>query len=98
MSETRSGNSEAPEVINSLPPTTTIQEDMIKAGQRRINLIWEMTQALVTLIVTSAAIYCAIMGIDSKVVDYGFIAVVSTYLARTNHTKIGGVGANEIGR
>lgn len=33
-----------------LTPTTTAQQDMVKAGQRRINLIWEQTQAKIAMI------------------------------------------------
>ena len=77
----------------SVPPTTTVQEDLVTAGQRRINLIWEWTQAVVTVGITIAAIYCAIFKITADVINYAFIAVVSTYYARTNHTKIGGVPA-----
>jgi len=29
-----------------LTPTTTAQEDIVTAGQRRINLIWEFTQGI----------------------------------------------------
>lgn len=81
-----------------IPPTTTVQQDLIVAGQRRINLIWEFTQAAVTLLITGAAIYCAVKGIDADVLNFAFVAVISTYYARTNHTKIGGVSANDVGR
>ncbi len=81
-----------------LPPTTTHQEDMVVAGQRRINLIWEFTQAIVTIIITGAAVFCAIYKIDADVLNFAFVAVISTYYARTNHTKIGGVPPNQVGR
>jgi hypothetical protein len=81
-----------------LPATTTTQEDMVTAGQRRINLIWEMTQAAVTILITVAAIYCAINKVDADVLNFAFVAVISTYYARTNHTKIGGVGNKQEGR
>ena len=75
----------------SVPPTTTAQQDLVTAGQRRINIIWEITQAVVTVLITGAAIYCAVMGIKSEVLNFAFIAIISTYYARTNHTKVGGV-------
>lgn len=81
-----------------LPPTTTLQEDLILSGQRHINKTWEYTQSVVTVLITCAMIYCAIRGIDAKIIEYGFIAIVSTYYARTNHTKTGGVGGGEVGR
>ena len=75
----------------SMPPTTTVQEDLVTAGQRRINLIWEFTQAAVTILITVAAIFCAVNKVDADVLNFAFVAVISTYYARTNHTKIGGV-------
>jgi electron transfer flavoprotein alpha/beta subunit len=81
-----------------LPPDTTAQNDLIAHGQRRINLIWETTQAIVTVLITSAAIYCAVQKIEADIVNFAFVAIVSTYYARTNHTKIGGVGQDAVGR
>jgi hypothetical protein len=85
-------------VPESLPATTTSQEDMVTAGQRRINLIWEITQAVVTIIITTAAVFCAVYKIDADVLNFAFVAVISTYYARTNHTKIGGVLPQQVGR
>ncbi len=82
----------------SLPADTTHQQDLVVAGQRRINIIWEVTQAMVTVLITCAAIYCSITGIKADVLNFAFIAIVSTYYARTNHTKIGGVPLNQEGR
>jgi hypothetical protein len=82
----------------SVSPTTTHQEDLVVAGQRRINLIWEMTQATVTILITGAAIFCAVNRLDADVLNFAFVAVISTYYARTNHTKVGGVIANQAGR
>lgn len=73
-----------------LAPTTTHQEDITTASQRRISLIWETTQAVVTVLITIAALYCAINDIKSDVLNYAFIAVLSSYYARTNHTRVGG--------
>jgi hypothetical protein len=82
----------------SLPANTTFQNDLMVAGQRRINLIWESTQACVTVLLTVAAIYCAVKGIDADILNFGFVAIISTYYARTNHTKIGGVTPDTVGR
>lgn len=92
-----------------MPPTTTEQEDIAKAGerssdeklkegQRRINLVWELTQAFTTSIITIAAIYCAVNKIQSDIINFAFVAVISTYYTRTNHTKTGGVVDGQIGR
>ncbi len=89
---------EPPRHGESIPATTTKQEDLVVAGQRRINLIWEFTQAAVTILITCAAIYCAVAGKDADVLNFAFVAVISTYYARTNHTKVGGVGFKQDGR
>lgn len=83
-----------------MPPTTTHQDDLVVAGQRKINLIWEYTQASVTVLITGAIIYCEIHKIDSDVLKFAFVAITSTYYARTNHTKVGGIGPKDpyIGR
>lgn len=81
-----------------LAPTTTEQEDITHAGQRRINLIWEFTQALIAISITGAVEYCTISGIDAPVLTNAFFLVVSMYLIRTNHKLIGGVGSNYQGR
>ena len=84
----------------SLPPDTTHQEDVTTAGQRRINLIWEYTQAAIALMVVAANVVVGAWhglgkGGDS---DYPFILssslflVIGSYFSRTNHASIGGVG------
>ena len=92
----------------SLPPKTTSQEDLVTAGQRRINLIWEYTQATVAVLVVSFAmlvnslvvILLIIYNRDLTVgqtVGISFInlicgMVISFYFSRTNHVAIGGIG------
>lgn len=85
-------------VAAHIPSTTTSEQDRKTAGQRRINVIWEVTQASVTILITVAAIFCAIQKIDADVLNFAFVAVISTYYARTNHTKVGGVGGEHEGR
>lgn len=76
----------------SLPPNTTAQEDVVTAGQRRVNLIWEFTQAIIAVIITGSVVYCAIKRIDNDVLENAFFLIVSMYFIRTNHTLIGGLG------
>lgn len=80
-----------------LAPTTTEQQDVVTAGQRRINTIWEVTQASISLLITLAVIYCAVFSINSDAITNAFFFIIATYFTRTNHTRIGGVGpkANE---
>lgn len=77
---------------DALPSDTTREQDRTTAGQRRINLIWECTQAVVAMTITAAMIYCAAYKIESKEITYAFISIVTMYFIRTNHTKKGGIG------
>ena len=76
----------------SVRPDTTKQEDLVTAGQRRINLIWEITQGCIAISITWAVIYTAINKIESLVLTNAFFLIVSMYFVRTNHKLIGGVG------
>lgn len=90
-------------------PTTTAAEDETKKGQRRVNLIWESTQATLAITVTLATLWVAgslaLRG-QTNLGDHGaflllsnaFFAIVSTYLTRTNHTRTGGVHDGDRGR
>lgn len=77
---------------SSLQPTTTAQEDIVTAGQRRINLVWEITQSLIAIGITGAVIFCAVSKIESTVMTNAFFLIVGFYFSRTNHQAIGGVG------
>src|ERR1700686_2339553 len=81
----------------TLPPKTTLQEDETTAGQRRINLVWELTQALVALPITGAIIYAAINKIDNAQLTDAFFLIIGFYFSRTNHAAIGGTGIKPYG-
>jgi len=87
------------------PPTTTAQQDITLAGQRRVNIIWEVTQAIIALTVTVA---CIVVGVHvglsptpttqvPSILSNAFFLIVGFYFSRTNHSAIGGLGrkANE---
>lgn len=88
----------------SLPPTTTAQEDVVTAGQRRINLIWESVQGFISICVTTTTVYvlAAMTLKNGDVSSNQLIAVsqlvvmatliLSFYFSRTNHSAIGGEG------
>lgn len=90
----------------NIAPTTTAAGDLVTAGQRRVNLIWESTQATVAVIVTASTLFVAGRlavkeGGDQAaflLLSNVFFMVVSTYFARTNHTKTGGVKSDDTGR
>jgi hypothetical protein len=82
-----------------LPPDTTHQQDITTAGQRKINLIWEYTQAIIALVVVLSTMAAGIMeAVAPKVqqlptiMSVAFGTVVGFYFSRTNHAAIGGVG------
>lgn len=75
-------------------------------GQRRINLIWEVTQSIVALSVTIATLFVAgklalsESGYQSAflLLSNVFFLVLGTYFNRTNHVRVGGVGKEQKGR
>lgn len=79
-------------VAANIPPTTTEEQDTVTAGQRKINIIWEVTQAFIALTVTMALIYVSIKKIDSEELKNAFFLIIGFYFSRTNHTNIGGTG------
>lgn len=81
-----------PEGKLSLPPTTTAQEDIVTAGQRQINYIWELTQAGIAVAVTLGMIFVPLAGVQNDTLENAFFLIVGFYFSRTNHTAIGGVG------
>lgn len=84
----------------SKPATTTQQEDLTTAGQRRVNLIWEFTQAFIAITVILAnmvvGVLFAVRGSDDTnyplVLSSSLFLVVGFYFSRTNHQAIGGIG------
>ena len=87
--------------VPSMPPTTTTQEDLTTAGQRRINLIWEYTQAIIAILVVLATIICGAVGMVKEtevptIISVAFGMVTGFYFSRTNHAAIGGIGAQPV--
>lgn len=83
----------------TLTPTTTEQEDVVTAGQRRVNLIWEFTQAAIAIVVVVANMFAAVYNVlQNRAVDVPMILssslflIIGFYFSRTNHTQIGGIG------
>ena len=89
----------------TLPPTTTHQENVTLSGQRRVNIIWEATQAVIALVVVVAnmapPLISAFTGKDARNVPESvtntLFLVVGFYFSRTNHSSVGGVGAKREG-
>jgi hypothetical protein len=86
--------------VPPLPPTTTHQEDLTTAGQRSINLIWEWTQAIISVVVVIANMIVAVFdGLNPTHSEYPTILssslflIIGFYFSRTNHAAIGGIGS-----
>jgi hypothetical protein len=83
----------------AVPPTTTEQEDLTTAGQRKVNLIWEYTQAAIAImIVLTCVIVAAVLAIREQgdkfpvILSSLVMLVIGFYFSRTNHAAIGGTG------
>lgn len=77
--------------------TTTIQQDLTTAGQRKVNLIWEYTQAAIAMSVILVSMIAAIVAMWQNKEVSAFLSfvcgnVVGFYFSRTNHAAIGGIG------
>ena len=82
-----------------LPPDTTTQQDITTAGQRKINLIWEYTQAIIAMVVVCSTMVAGLFSVVYKTTEpiptimaVAFGTVVGFYFSRTNHAAIGGIG------
>lgn len=95
--------SKTPEPPKVIAPKTTEEENRHSLGQRRVNLIWEGTQAVIAVGVSGATLYVSAnlaMRDDRQTAAFlllsnAFFLVIGFYFGRTNHQRVGGV---EIGR
>ncbi len=83
----------------SVAPNTTAQDDLVTAGQRKINLIWEWTQSIVSLAIVAAnmivGVYDGVTSVHPEfpvILSSSLFLVIGFYFSRTNHAAIGGVG------
>ena len=80
------------------------QEELRTRGQRRINIIWEVTQALIALGVSLQTLRVSgTLASNEKpdtaaflLLSNAFFLVVGFYFGRTNHQRTGGVGRTDI--
>ena len=78
---------------------------MTLAGQRRINLIWEFTQATIAVSMVLANVgmvfFSLFSGRDVRVpesITNALFLIIGFYFSRTNHAAIGGTGAKSESR
>ncbi len=80
-----------------------IQETSLRtAGQRRINVVWEYTQAFIAGMVVTTVLFVAAWtsmrgGEAQKLAAFVFLTgvanlVIGFYFGRTNHQRVGGIG------
>jgi len=70
------------------------------AGQRRVNILWEVTQAVIAIAVTTSTLWVAGSLARQQSSDMAaflllsnaFFLVIGFYFGRTNHARQGGVG------
>lgn len=90
--------------VDVLQPTTTAEQDRKTSAQRRVNIIWEITQAMIAMTVTSATLYVAARLATAEHADTAaflllsnaFFLVIGFYFGRTNHSRTGGVGGESV--
>ncbi len=87
---------------NPAPASVTAaeaEESRHAYGQRRINMIWEITQALIALSVIwgtfSATIWVVVEDSSNRLMAFLFMTnvvsiVIGFYFGRTNHQRVGG--------
>lgn len=92
--------SDPPPLQPPMPPRTTEQEDITLHSQRYINKIWELTQAIIAIVVVGSNMIAALYNVfKNRDVDVPMILssslflVIGFYFSRTNHQTIGGVGS-----
>lgn len=92
-------------VTTSAPARSEEEEERRTSGQRRINLIWEVTQAIIAISVTFGTLYIAgrllltegneNAGVAFLLLSNAFFMIMTSYHTRTNHTKQGGVSGRD---
>lgn len=69
-----------------------VERSAVTAGQRRVNILWEVTQAAIAVAATMGFLYVSIQKIDAPDLRNAFFLIVGFYFSRTNHVNTGGVG------
>jgi cobalamin synthase len=97
------------QTVSAVVTTANIDAQILKtAGQRRINIVWEVTQAIIALGVIGVTLYVnAVTAIfitkfieiqSSALMQLNVMAAIITgfYFGRTNHQRVGGVGGDSV--
>lgn len=95
---------DAAPLASALPPRTTAEQDRASYGQRRVNIIWEVTQAVIAMSVLGTTLYVsgslAVRGgadmVTLGLLSNAFFLVIGFYFGRTNHARTGGIGGEQV--
>jgi cobalamin synthase len=93
---------ELPETPHAKAASEISQEELRTKGQRRVNIIWEITQALIAMGVTGQALRVSgYLAMSEKadvaaflLLSNAFFLVIGFYFGRTNHQRVGGIGGD----
>lgn len=84
----------------SWPHDSVAEYSLMREGQRRVNLIWERTQASIAVLIVlaniAAWVVATMRGHETSVppgLTDALFVVVGFYYGRTNHESTGGVGS-----
>jgi len=77
------------------------ERNLTLLGQRKVNMLWEYTQAIIAIAVVMANLFVAIHTAMAPkgaseipaVLSNSMFLIIGFYFSRTNHQAIGGVGA-----
>lgn len=77
----------------------------MRAGQRRVNLIWEWTQAVLAVqIIIANMVVGIVQGLGYAgnreypvILSSALFLVIGFYFGRTNHSAVGGIGKKPAG-
>lgn len=84
------------DTAENMASKTTVEEDLKTAGQRKINNVWEYTQAMIAM----AIVLTTCFGVIANGKDTSFFSpqwwtvlglVIGFYFGRTNHARVGDV-------
>lgn len=90
---------------NDFEMSRAAEDDRVSLGQRRINMAWEITQALVVLIITGTGMFTsaqlAMRNDPTAITAFLLISnavflVIGFYFGRTNHQRVGGIGGEKV--
>jgi len=78
--------------MDNLPSTTTQEQDNESIQARKLDLLVEITQALLALAMTVATIFLAVKGITNEDVSNSFFIIIGFYFGKQLKDGVGKIG------